>query len=126
MRDVCNSALRKVVGIRRTPTAIEMEFAVETLNDMLASWRLEGLDVGLAGELEAADTLTLPESYFHAIKLAMQVELADQFDRPLTAALVTSALNAKRALLNSLTEWNDLGFEGTLVAPRPMRSIDDI
>lgn len=125
-RDVCISALRKLVGIDDTPTGKELEFALECLNDMLASWRLEGIDCGISGQLADPDTLSLPETYLAAIKLNLSIWLADQFDRELTPSLVALAGDTKRALLVDSVKLDELRFDDTLIPPRPMRSINDI
>lgn len=125
-RDICSAALRKIVGLGRTPRAAELEYALESLNDMLAAWRLEGIDCGIAGQLAAYDALTVPEEYLAAIKHGLTVWLADQFGRELTPGLVMLARETKRALLVARFTFAPLTFEAGLTQPRPMRSINDL
>lgn len=117
VRDVCEFALRKVTGIGNDLDAAELEVAVEILNDMLALWRIDGLDVGIKGELASTDTLSLPESYLLPIKYNLAVLLAEEFGRELTQTLAATAVDSKRLLSNALFEVADLGFPQTISAP---------
>ena len=118
VNDVCAFALRKVVGIGETASPDEQAMAVEMLNDMLAQWRIEGLDVGVTSALESGDTVPCPEEYLSAIKYNLTVLLAEEFDRPLTPTLATMASEGKRLIANRLCRIGDLSAPDMLSGAR--------
>lgn len=110
-RDVCNFALRKVVGNDATATASELDDALERLNAMLMLWRIDGLDVGIAKELAATDTLDIPDPYITAIKWCLREDVHAYYDVPMNAHDARMAFTAKRALVNDLLDLEELSFE---------------
>ena len=91
VRDVCAFALRKIAGNGADPSSDELADALERLNDMLASWKRQGADVGVALPLEASDTLYCPDEFFPAIKFGLLVSVHNHYGEPITAFDVTEA-----------------------------------
>lgn len=100
--DVCAFALRKISGIGEQADADELTLAVEYLNDMLAEWRGCGADIGIAKLLASADALIVRDEFIAPIKNNLTVRLAEEFDRPLTPALVENARRGMQLIKNAL------------------------
>jgi hypothetical protein len=107
-RDVCNFALRKITGNGNDPEASEAEDALERLNDMLALWRIDGLDVGVPAPLALGDTLTIPDQYVSAVKFNLRIACHDAYDAPITAYDARMAEDGKRLVANQLNVLADL------------------
>lgn len=124
--DVCAFALRKITGIGETADADELDLAVELLNDMLAEWRIDGLDVGIAKLLASTDDFTVRDEFIAPIKNNLTVRLAEEFDRPLTPVLVANAERGRRLIENALISFAAQSFEGPCLPSRPMTGINDL
>ena len=122
--DVCAFALRKIAGIGETADADELSVAVEYLNDMLAEWRIDGLDVGIAKLLASTDDFTVRDEFIAPIKNNLTVRLAEEFDRPLTPVLVANAERGRRLIENALISFAAQSFEGPCLPSRPLTGID--
>ena len=67
--------LAGVVGMNRTPSAAEMTDGLDTLNEMLESWALDGMDMGM-GTLLVTDEDLWDASFVRGIRYSLAVELA--------------------------------------------------
>ncbi len=114
VQDVCTFAMRKIAGMGESAEADEMEVALELLNDMLAEWRIDGLDIGTSGVLALSDVLTIPDEYLSAVKYSLTVLIAEEFDRELSQTVVSKAERGKVLLANRLIAFDGLSFEGPL------------
>lgn len=93
--DVIDFALRPVVGIGETATSDEKNDALEWLNNMLASWRDQGADVGATLPLSLNDVLYVSDAFLLAVKNNLRVLVAEQYGRqvaPVTATLAMRGL----------------------------------
>lgn len=117
-RDIANFAMRKVVGIEGSPTAAEMDTALEVLDALVATWRGKGLDLGIQGKIAAADTIAVPETFIPALKYNLTKWLAEEFERPLTQNLMMMAQETEDALRAQLVEPMDMQFEAPLLRKR--------
>lgn len=79
--DVCNFALRPITGLSDSPETEELTDALEWLNGMLASWREQGADVGVALPLVAASIIYASDAHILAIKNNLRVVVAEQYGR---------------------------------------------
>lgn len=91
-RDICYFALRKVVGTGEDPTAGELDDALERFNDMLARWAAQGADTRIPLPAVAGSTLYVSDSLISALKHNLAVEVADLYDRELSANVVRNAM----------------------------------
>lgn len=114
-RDVCNFALRKVVGNGETAEASELDDALERLNAMLMLWRINGLDVGVAKELTANDTLDIPDAYITAIKWCLREDIHAYYDVQMNGHDARMTEQAKAALAAHLINFDNLDFDRGLV-----------
>lgn len=94
-RNICTFALRKVVGAGMTPTAAEMDDALERLNLMLAGWQMEGADVGTFLPLTANSVVACPDYMVEGIKYNMILQIAGRYEYSLSD---TEVLHARRGL----------------------------
>src|SRR3954471_16611270 len=67
--------LAGVVGMNRAPSADEMIDGIDTLNEMLASWALDGMDLGL-NTLVQTDEDLIDAAFVKGIRYNLAVELA--------------------------------------------------
>jgi hypothetical protein len=116
-RDVVAFAMRKIVGNGNDAEAPEADDALERLNDMVAMWRIDGLDLGLP-VLALGDILKLPDEYVSALKFNLRIACHDHYDAPITALDAESAIMGKRLIGNRLLQFNDLTAPTTLTARR--------
>lgn len=114
-RDVINFAMRKITGNGNDPTADELDDALERLNGLWMLWRIQGLDVGIAKELTANDTLDIPDAFVTAIKWCLREELHDFYGVALSAVDVMRVTAAKNAMLAKLTTFDNLNYDGGLL-----------
>jgi hypothetical protein len=104
-RDVCNFALRKVTGNDATPSAGELDDALERLSDMLGAWAGEGADLQVKLPCEAADVLYIPDWAVEGVKACLVLELYDFYDVPATrSAMMASRRGMQRIKQHLLPE----------------------
>lgn len=92
VRDVCNFALRPIVGLGATPTADELADAQEHLDDMLAEWNETGADLGVKLPTTASDTLLVSDAALSAIKHNLRVRLSETYGQPVTQQTYMAAM----------------------------------
>lgn len=112
--DVCAFALRKIVGNGSTASADELTDAIERLNAKIALWRIAGMDLGVAEELTASDTLTIADGHLTALKYSLRAELHDHYGVPLSQTDYTMAREAEAIVAADLHNFSDLAFEKSL------------
>jgi len=113
-RDVVYFAMRKITGNGNDPEASEADDALERLNDMVALWRIDGLDFGLPVPLSLGDTLSLPDEYLAALKFNLRVSCHDHYDAPITQYDGMMAAETKRLIANRLFAPADLSIPNTI------------
>lgn len=113
--DVCQFALRKIVGNGETAEAEELDDALERLNAMLMLWRIDGLDVGIAKELDSTDALDIPDPYITVIKWCLRDDVHTFYEQPLNAHDAMMVATAKNALAANLLTFGNLSFDHGLV-----------
>lgn len=113
--DVITSAMRKlrILGAGAVPTSSETEDGLEALNDMLASWRINGVDLALT-ELQSTDPIDVPDDHLEAIKLNLAARIADEYGAQLTPLLAMDAMASKAALVAYHWSANDLSDDNPL------------
>lgn len=116
-RDVCNFALRKVVGLGEEPDADEERDALENLNDMLRMWKGRGLDMGVAFPLVAGSEMKVRDEFLSAIKLNLRVVCHNFYGVDLTAVDVQMADAAYRAASALLISFDNVAMPANLANP---------
>lgn len=115
--DVVAFALRKVAGIGENADADEASDALERLNDMIAMWRIDGIDLGLPLPLLSATVLYLDDAYVLGLKYNLIIALADLYDFQPSPFVVRMADESKDRIRTALFSIPDLTMPRTLSVP---------
>lgn len=118
VRDVVAFALRKIVGVGVTADAAELEDGVELFNGMIAAWRIDGKDVGIAGELSADDTVDVPDEFILPIKYCLRRLCHSTYEAPLSETELRMAFDGERLIANRLLSIGPLSVPLTLSSRR--------
>lgn len=94
-RAVCEYALRKVVGNGADADAVELDDALERLENMLSDWAGEGADLEVVLPVVANNTLSIPEWSVGAVKDCLTARVHDFYEIPQTPDV---AMSARRGL----------------------------
>ena len=116
-QDICSFALRKIIGNGETAQSAELDDALERLNDMLAVWQIDGLDIGIAGKLVTATVLKVPDPYIQAVKYNLRVLCHEHYGVPLSAFDIDMAARSRMLVGNALFGLADLAMPSTLSYP---------
>ena len=94
-----------MLGIRLSQAALEADEAVDglfSLNDMMAEWEVDGINVGYEALDETTDIIHVSAAAIAAIKPNLAIYLAPEYGRIVTNALLRRAKNSKKALRSSI------------------------
>jgi hypothetical protein len=108
VQDAVSFALRKIVGAGEVAEASELADGVELFNGMIATWRIDGKDVGIAGELASTDTIDVPDEFILPIKYALRKLCHSTYEAPLSATDEMMAMMGERLIVNRLFVVTDL------------------
>lgn len=117
--EVITRALRKVraYGAGETVSAEDAEDCLTALNDMLAGWAINGIDIAHVA-LDFSDELDVPDDHLEAIKLSLAERIASDFGAeisPVDAAIADQGRAALRAYHFSIAS---LGIDHPAARPR--------
>lgn len=73
---------------------------LQMLNDMMGSWKKQGVDIGWTGELGLSGTFPLSDEHIAGVKAMLAVRLSDDYAKVISAQLqidATSGWNAIQA-----------------------------
>lgn len=90
-RDICNFALRKIIGNGEEADADELDDALERLNDVLDFWALQGADIGVPTPVTAATVFNVPNGFLSAVKSNLQVALYNHYGEPVPPEVLFNA-----------------------------------
>jgi len=98
--DLVTRAMRKlrVIGSGEEPTAAEGADCLSALNDMLAIWEIEGIDLAPTA-LVLSDTIDLPDSHIEALCANLAIAIADDFGAQVSPLLHARAESGKASLM---------------------------
>jgi len=94
-----------LLGVRIAESSITSAEAVDglfTLNDMLAEWMIDGIDIGYEALDETTDKVIVIPGGIAAIKPNLAVYMAPEYSRVVSPALARRANSSKRALRSSI------------------------
>lgn len=123
-RDICLFALRPITGVADEPEADELADALEQFNDMVAEWRIDGLDVGIPGTLAEGATIDIADEYISALKFNLRVRVCDFYGMPIRQTDFAAAERGKMLVGNRLISFTDLTMP--LQSEGPMTGINDV
>lgn len=100
--DVIRSALRRlgILGIGQTLSAQHVSEGLDSLNQMLASWRTQGVDLGIT-ILSQTDTVPVDEAHDRAIIALLAIDIAPTYGKSVPAELAVTARDGWKALVAS-------------------------
>jgi hypothetical protein len=112
--------LAGVVGMNRAPSAAEMNDGIDTLNEMLAAWSLDGMDLGL-GTLTQNEADMIDVAYVRGIRYALAVELAGAHGilSELPASVTQTADSEQGKIRAALSDIDNLRCDNALIGRKP-------
>lgn len=112
--------LAGVIGMGRAPSAAEMNDGIDTLNEMLQAWALDGMDLGL-NTLVQTDTDMIDAAFVKGIRYNLAVELAGSHGilNELPATVVGEAESQKELLRAALADIDNLRCDNSLIGRKP-------
>ena len=112
--------LAGVVGMNRAPSASEMIDGIDTLNEMLSAWALDGMDLGL-GTLVQTDANMIDDAFVKGVRYNLSVELAGSHGilSELPANIIATAEEQKELIRAALSDIDNLRCDNALLDPRP-------
>lgn len=124
---VVSTALRKagILAAGQTASAEELDDGLETLNDMMNAWSLDGIDIGWS-DVALADTLPVPDEYLRCIKYSLAVELCSEYGKQAPQEISIIAGKSKSDIRKSLVSIPAPEFDaGVLSYRRPFNILND-
>lgn len=116
--DVIKWALRKtkVLASGEAPSAQETADALEALNDMLAGWRINGIDIAHVA-LASGDAIDVPNDHLEAIKSNLAVRIGEEFGGEVTPMLQVLSTVGYNALVAYHFNIKTIGIDHPLTNP---------
>jgi len=91
----------RMVGVlsgSEMPSAAEAQDALESLNDLLASWMMLGIPIN-SGDLALDDVFPIDVSEGRAVRYALAIELAEDYGVVVSAQMIERAQDLRQALI---------------------------
>lgn len=97
--ELVTSAMRLVgaYGVDEAPSAEDASAVLSALNQMLAGWATEGIDLEHS-TLELGDTLPYPDDHLRGIRYNLALEIGPEFGAQIRRDVAATAHATKRAL----------------------------
>lgn len=110
--DLVTWALRKlaIVPSGGIPSASELSDGVEALNEMLAEWKIDGIDLGLS-TLAASSTVSVDDAYIRAIRYNLAEDICEDYGQPVPPNVARRAELGRRILTAAKFTINDVTFD---------------
>lgn len=89
----------RVLGIGREPKAAEAALGLDELNDMLAEWEIDGINLAPV-ELALTDVIDVPRNHLTAIVLALAARIAGTYGAELSP-IDAASLERRFAILRA-------------------------
>lgn len=119
VNEICARALHLAgtLGVGEEASSEDMNAAVDTLNDMLFAWALDGLDLGHS-EVTAADTLYVDSAYIRAIRYSLAIELSIEHGTQLMPGVSQGAEMERDRVRTALSDINVLACDNAVIGSR--------
>lgn len=95
-------------------TNAEVQDALDTLNDMLSEWDVNGTLKGAVPVETVNDDLIIPRFAFGAVKANLAIRLAPEYDRVVTQGMAFDATDSLKELVKATINLSDLDYPSTL------------
>lgn len=103
-----------ILGDGSALTASESQDGLSMLNDMLSEWESSGVILGFSTLADITDNVRIPRGANSAVIDALAIRLAPEYSRPVSPALLKSADDSYRNMLNMIVNLSDVDFPSTL------------
>lgn len=121
MGDIVSGALKRlrVLNARKTPDGITASNGIAALNEMMHSWKGQGVDTDHE-TMASADDFPLDDEHIQGVKALLAVRLASDYNLEINAGIVRDASEGWSALQAEFVEpapaaTFDAGLVGTLL-----------
>lgn len=117
--DIITGALRKirVLAIGREPKAAETEHGLTALNEMLSTWRINGIDLAPTALL-STDTLDVPDDHLETIRLSLAERIAGDYGAQVSPIDSGIAADGRAALRAYHFTIKTIGIDHIAAIPR--------
>ncbi len=115
--DLCSYALRKVVGTGESLSAEQLTDCLERLNDMVAAWRMDGLDIGLTLPILSATVIKTRDEFISGLKANLLLDVYPLYGSEASPFEVVRADEQKRLIRATLFQISDLAMPSALTPP---------
>lgn len=99
-RSYINFALRRIIGVGETPSADELDDALERLSAMITEWRESGADIGAPFPLTADTIIYCPDYAASALRYNLLVDCASVYGQPVTQMEMMRAMRGLQLVKN--------------------------
>lgn len=118
--DVIKRAFQ-LIGVQASEAPIEaaeMADGLDALNDLMAMWKGQGVDIGYEA-ITDADSTILIDDYVEdvalaAMKPALAIRLAPEYDKPISNVLSMNANESYKALLQCVVQLGVVEYPDSL------------
>lgn len=119
VNELCSRSLHLagVLGVGEAASSEDMNAAVDTLNDMLFAWALDGMDLGHS-EVTSADTLYIDAAFIRAVRYSLAIELALEHGTQLMPGVAQGAEMERDRVRTALADINILEVDDALKHPQ--------
>ena len=121
--DIITTALRivNIIDENQPPSSELAAEALESMNDLLADWEADGIELGYFPQTNLAATSPLEDKDLRGIKYNLAMELAGRKNVAISPATIAIASVAKGRLEKGTTEIIENSFDHL---PRSRRTFD--
>lgn len=105
--DIVSAAFSKITikGSETPLTAIELSEGLQVLEDLLAEWRYDDIDLGISGTLSSSTT-GFPDWSLSGVKSNLAIRLASEYNKPIVDSLSAESLTSLAQLKERTSEGN--------------------
>lgn len=105
--DIVSAAFSKITikGSETPLTSVELSEGLQVLEDLLAEWRYDDIDLGVSGTLTESTT-GFPDWSLSGIKSTLATRLASEYNKPIAESLGAESLSALAQLKERTSEGN--------------------
>jgi hypothetical protein len=108
--------LAGVAGVGSALSAEDMDWGIDTLNDMLFAWALDGMDLGHS-EVVSSDTLLVDDAYLRGIRYSLAVEMAAEKGTEIAATVPVIAMDEQGKIRAALCDIDEMRVDSALLRP---------
>jgi hypothetical protein len=92
-------AALNVISEIETPSAEQGAFCLARLNDMMATWGEDGIDIGYYVQSSPTDTAPIPDWAREGVESNLAIKIAPRYNATASPELVATAMNSYATIL---------------------------